>query len=226
MRDVIHPHVVAIMGVCNHEYEFHIVMELVKGDSLNKIIFSKVIKRKYNLTISLQNKIAHQICETIDFLHRHPKRIIHKDIKPGNILIHEQTLNVKICDLGFAEAKKEHTALMHTEGKGNYCPGTITYMAPELLKSNGKATTKTDIWALAITLGEMYTETRLWEYHMNPRVEVYIIHKNKTKPNLSNVPEFLRDLLEMSFDYDPDIRPSAKDFFDAFVPQLIQNYTL
>lgn len=130
LRQVSHKNIVSIMGVCNQETEFHIVMEFVDGCTLNDVIFKQKIKEKFLLTLQEKYIIAIDICGAITFLHQHPLKIIYRDIKPGNIILTTRK-EVKVCDLGLAKFRNISSQLQSTRGK-KVAAGTPLYMAPEV----------------------------------------------------------------------------------------------
>lgn len=76
---------------------------------------------------------------------------------PFNVLIHSSGI-VKICDSGLSKFKKMTSSLRTTVGRTRYVRGTPLYMAPELLLQNMEVTAYSDIWSLACTLVELYSE--------------------------------------------------------------------
>jgi len=119
----------------------YIVMEYLAGKTLREIISS--FER---LSIEEVNAILVPLCEAIEYAHS--LGVIHRDIKPGNIMI-ANTCEVKIMDFGLAQIHG-----MGTVTKSGSILGTYYYMSPE--QAQGKATDKrSDIYSLGITLYEM-----------------------------------------------------------------------
>lgn len=81
-------------------------------------------------------RLALQICDALEYIHS--KQVIHKDIKPANILVTHNGRNVKLIDFGLADADD---TLLRTRA------GTEGYAAPELLRQGGKVDARTDIYA-------------------------------------------------------------------------------
>lgn len=92
--------------------------------------------------------IAYQILEGLNYLHKDLK-IIHRDIKPGNILVNSNG-DIKIGDLGICGK------LEHTTDVTNSWVGTTIYMSPERLNESSYSFS-TDIWSLGLTLIELRT---------------------------------------------------------------------
>ncbi|KAL7304172.1 hypothetical protein TKK_0003470 [Trichogramma kaykai] len=113
LRTVLHPNIVLIMGYAIQKYHFHIVMEFIDGYTLMDLIFKETVKSKFPLTICEKMKITNQILIGLAFLHGFPNQIIHRDIKPPNIMLIKEKL-VKICDLGVSKISEADSELMTT----------------------------------------------------------------------------------------------------------------
>lgn len=136
-----HPNIVGVYDVGEENGSSYIVMEYVKGQDLKSYIDERG-------PISPRESVAimKQILSAIEMAHRN--RIIHRDIKPQNILI-DQYGNVKITDFGIAIALSE-TSLTQT----NTLLGSVHYLSPEQARG-GMATIKSDIYALGVVLFEL-----------------------------------------------------------------------
>ena len=135
--------------------------ELCDGYSLHKILHDANIRVKFNLEEQVKNNICKQTLEGIQYLHNcDDDPIIHRDIKPLNILIYKNYL-VKICDLGVSKGDFIFTKNLQTLGVNNF-KGTLPYMAPEVVAEE-EATVYSDIWSLGCTLIEVYQEKVLWD---------------------------------------------------------------
>ncbi|MBW5444667.1 Stk1 family PASTA domain-containing Ser/Thr kinase [Cohnella sp. CFH 77786] len=138
-----HPNIVSIYDVGQEEDTHYIVMEFVDGANLNEII-----RERAPLQTDEAVKIASQICDALD--HAHLNQIIHRDIKPHNILIGYNG-RVKVTDFGIARA-----ATSSTITQTGSVVGSVHYFSPEHAK--GVATgEKSDIYSLGIVLYQMLT---------------------------------------------------------------------
>ncbi|WP_136606388.1 Stk1 family PASTA domain-containing Ser/Thr kinase [Paenibacillus dokdonensis] len=138
-----HPNVVSIYDVGQEDEVHYIVMEYVEGHNLNEII-----KERAPLQIDEAVRIASQICDALD--HAHQNQIIHRDIKPHNILIGRNG-RVKVTDFGIARAVTS-TTITQT---GSVI-GSVHYFSPEHAK--GVVTgEKSDLYSLGIVLYQMLT---------------------------------------------------------------------
>lgn len=152
-----HPNVVSLLDFYTDVKNIYLVMDLAKNSSVAKFIESNAPnKRNYrkNVNTNLDTKdnsfvfdeakvfmYFFQTMLGVDYLHY--KNVIHKDIKPENLLI-DKNDNVKIADFGCSEIILSETV----DTKYN---GTLPYMAPELIKKQpyGK---KVDIWSCGVLL--------------------------------------------------------------------------
>lgn len=138
-----HPNVVSIYDVGQDGDVHYIVMECVEGYNLNELI-----KERAPLQVDEAVHIACQICDALD--HAHQNQIIHRDIKPHNILIGKNG-RVKVTDFGIARA-----ATSSTITQTGSVVGSVHYFSPEHAKGvmTGE---KSDIYSLGIVLYQMLT---------------------------------------------------------------------
>lgn len=138
-----HPNIVSIYDV-GQELEIHyIVMEYVEGVTLND-----VIKERAPLQVEEAVHFASQICDALD--HAHVNQIIHRDIKPHNILIGKNG-RVKVTDFGIARA----TSSSSITQTGSVV-GSVHYFSPEHAKGTTTGA-KSDLYSLGIVLYQMLT---------------------------------------------------------------------
>ncbi|WP_341282371.1 Stk1 family PASTA domain-containing Ser/Thr kinase [Paenibacillus sp. FSL H8-0537] len=138
-----HPNVVSIYDVGQEEDTHYIVMEYIEGSNLNEIIMERA-----PLQADESVRIAIQICDALG--HAHQNHIIHRDIKPHNILIGKNG-RVKVTDFGIARAVTSSTITQ----TGSVL-GSVHYFSPEHAKgvSTGE---KSDLYSLGIVLYQMLT---------------------------------------------------------------------
>ncbi|RKO62514.1 hypothetical protein Cdeb_03217 [Caldibacillus debilis GB1] len=138
-----HPNIVNIYDVGEEDDIYYIVMEYVEGETLKEYI-----KHRHPLPVETAVDIMKQLAAAVR--HAHQNNIIHRDIKPQNILIDKQG-NVKITDFGIATAL---TATTITDT--NSVLGSVHYISPEQIKGS-QATKKSDIYSLGIVMFELLT---------------------------------------------------------------------
>lgn len=209
------------MAYCVDESEVYLLMKLVEGASLRRIIHEKIMREKFGLTDNEKHHIALQICKAVDFIHRHPSKILHRDIKPANILV-SWDRHVELCDLGLATANYALSALNSTAGKQMTAPGTLPYMGPELIIGmvHHIPTKCSDIWALACTIYELYARRKA--FCVNNRSELVDTFLKSDFPNLDidGISKSLQTLINktfmVSYSNDKKTRPSASEFVEAY----------
>ena len=140
MAKLNHTHIVAVydFGITN-EGHLYLVMEWVEGQTLHTLI------QKGSIPVRKAASLAMQLCDALAFAHHH--KILHRDIKPGNIMISEDD-QVKVADFGLARP---------ITGEAEENPfGTPDYVAPEIL-GKGAVDQRADIFAAGVVLYEMLT---------------------------------------------------------------------
>ncbi|MBQ2697001.1 MAG: Stk1 family PASTA domain-containing Ser/Thr kinase [Clostridia bacterium] len=178
-----HPNIVSIFDVCQENDLDYIVMEYVEGVTLKQYVDAKG-------TIPWREAVdyAAQICAGLD--HAHKKGIIHKDIKPHNILItREGTL--KITDFGIAKVMSSSTITT-----GNATMGSVHYFSPEQARG-GFLDYKTDIYSLGVVLYEMVTGKLPFEGDTAIAIAMQHIEKAPASPCTLNpeVPKALEQVI-------------------------------
>ena len=138
-----HPNIVEVYDVGEEDGNYYIVMEYIEGKTLKQLL-----QKRGALTLNEVIDIMTQLTDGL--AHAHEAYIIHRDIKPQNIMIEDNGL-VKITDFGIAMALNS-TQLTQT----NSVMGSVHYLPPE--QANGKGSTvKSDIYSLGILMYELLT---------------------------------------------------------------------
>jgi len=140
LKKVNHPHVMRMLNIFETDTDFCLVSELARGDLF------QIIDDNQTLPEQILKSIALQLVSALAYLHKN--RIIHRDMKPQNILIGARG-TVKLCDFGFARALSYTTLFL------NSIKGTPLYMAPELVQEQ-HYDEKIDAWSLGVILYELY----------------------------------------------------------------------
>ena len=140
LRNLRHENIIQMLDTFETKSEFCVVMEFAQGELF------EILEDDRSLPEEEVRLIAKQLVRALHYLHEN--RIIHRDMKPQNILIGSNG-NVKLCDFGFARAMSCNT-MMVTSIKG-----TPLYMAPEVVQEKPYNHT-VDLWSLGVILYELY----------------------------------------------------------------------
>ena len=168
-----HPNIVSVFDVGEDNGLHYIVMELVEG-----ITLKKYIEKKGRLSVKEAVSIAIQVAQGIEAAHNN--HIIHRDIKPQNIIISREG-KVKVTDFGIARAASANTI-------NSNAMGSVHYISPEQARG-GFIDEKSDIYSLGITLYEMITGSVPFEG--DTTVTIALQHIQGEIPPAKNVVEDL-----------------------------------
>lgn len=189
-----HPNIVSIYDVGEENDMYYLVMEYVKGQTLKQYI------QQY-APVSPQRAVKIMLQLTSAIANAHQNQIIHRDIKPQNILMDEAG-NVKITDFGIAMAL---SATSFT--KTNSVLGTVHYLSPEQARG-GIATVKSDMYALGIVLYELLTGQL--PFSGESAVSIALKHLQAETPSVRNIvpsiPQSLENVVLKATAKDPKYR--------------------
>lgn len=185
-----HPNIVEIYDVGDYKGHHYIVMEFVPGRTLKQVIRARGPLMKEE-AVDIMKQLTSAVAEA------HTKGIIHRDIKPQNVIVKADG-SVKILDFGIATAKG---SMQLTQA--NNVMGSVHYLAPELAKGE-QASAQSDIYALGIVLYEMLAGDV--PFKADQAVQVALRHMRDPMPSLREanptVPQSIENIV---------IRATAKD---------------
>ncbi|TYI85609.1 hypothetical protein E1A91_D04G007900v1 [Gossypium mustelinum] len=140
LRKLKHENIIEMIDSFESQQEFCVVTEFAQGDLFQILEDDKCLPEEQ------VQAIAKQLVRALHYLHSN--RIIHRDMKPQNILIGAGSV-VKLCDFGFARAMSTNTVVLRS------IKGTPLYMAPELVREQPYNHT-VDLWSLGVILYELF----------------------------------------------------------------------
>ena len=198
-----HPNIVSIYDVENEGEFYYLILEYVKGMTLKDYMIKNPL-----IPIETIVHIAKQIASGLS--HAHQNGIIHRDIKPQNILMNDN-LTCKITDFGIARAYGD-TTLTQT----NQMLGTVYYLSPEQARGN-VATAQSDIYSLGILIFEMITGQI--PFKGESAVAIALKHLQEELPDIDkyreNVPQSVKNIVLKATMKNPNERYiSSKELFE------------
>lgn len=187
-----HANIVNVYDVGEDRGLYYIVMELVEG-----ITLKEYIKKKGHLTPKEVISIAVQVCSGIQAAHAN--NIIHRDIKPQNIIISKEG-KVKVTDFGIAKATSSNTISTNAMG-------SVHYTSPEQARG-GFSDAKSDIYSLGITMYEMITGELPFDGESTVSIALKHLQEDITEPSEINpdIPYSLEQIILKCTQKSPDRR--------------------
>lgn len=187
-----HPNIVNVYDVGDDNGLYYIVMELVEGITLKKFI-----EKKGKLDVKEAVGIGIQIAQGMEAAH--DNHIIHRDIKPQNIIISKEG-KVKVTDFGIAKAATSNTITSNAMG-------SVHYISPEQARG-GYSDEKSDIYSLGVTMYEMLSGKVPFEGEST--VTVALAHIQEDAPSLDtmgqDIPKSLSKIVQKCMQKKPDMR--------------------
>ena len=201
-----HPHVVGVHEIGRHNDSIYIACQYIDGITLRDFMRTSPISH---------DDMARMLIPVLHAIHFfHEKSIIHRDIKPGNILLDSQN-NPFVADFGLARRDIPEEV---TVTKTGHIIGTIGYMAPEQARGEIQSLSgRTDVYAVGVILYEMLTERRPFTASSSHTVLNHIINLEPRPPRKINpkVPRDLQTICLKALEKSQDRRyQSAKDMAD------------
>ena len=186
-----HPNIVNVHDVGTEEHINFIVMEYIDGKTLKEII-----KENGRINSKETLDIAYQIAKALECAHK--SNIIHRDIKPDNVMITEDNM-VKVMDFGIAKVADSRTAT-----NSNNIMGTVRYFSPEQAKGNF-VDCRSDIYSLGIVMYEMATGQV--PYNADSAISIAMMHIQEPvippKEIITDIPENINQVILKSMQKEP-----------------------
>lgn len=204
-----HPHIVNIFDVGQEDELHYLVMEYISGRTLKEYI-----QTNGPLPVESAAAIMQQLVSAI--AHAHHNGIIHRDIKPQNVLMNGSD-DVKITDFGIAMALN---STVHT--KTNSVLGTVHYLSPEQARG-GMATKRSDIYSLGIVFYELLTGKL--PFSAETAVAIALKHLQEETPSvrgqIPGIPQSIENIILKATAKDADARyQSADEMYDDLLTAL------
>ena len=189
-----HPNIVQIYDVCNEDNLYYIVMELIQGKTLKEIINEDgILSWKWSVNIAIQ------IASALETAHKN--NIIHRDIKPHNIIITEDGI-AKVTDFGIAKAVSNSTITAF-----GTTIGSVHYFSPEHARG-GYTDAKSDLYSLGIVMYEMLTARVPFDADTPVSVALKQVQEEPVDPIKynENIPISVNRIILKAMQKDPNLR--------------------
>ena len=189
-----HPNIVSVFDVCNEDNLYYIVMELIQGKTLKEIIIEDGrLSWKWSVNIAIQIASALEVA--------HKNNIIHRDIKPHNIIITEDGI-AKVTDFGIAKAVSNSTITAF-----GTTIGSVHYFSPEHARG-GYTDAKSDLYSLGIVMYEMLTGKVPFDADTPVSVALKQVQEEPIDPMKYNdtIPVSVNRIILKAMQKDPNLR--------------------
>jgi serine/threonine-protein kinase len=193
-----HPNVVTVYEVGREGETSFIAMEYVDGESLNRVASSDL-----DLDAAARIEIVRQIAQALE--HAHGRGVLHRDIKPGNILV-TRDRRVKVADFGIGKLLASGTGDLTRTGQ---MLGSPAYMSPEQIKGE-KLDGRSDLFSLGVVTYELLTGARPFPGDSITTLVYQILHTEPRDPLAlrGDLPPVAREVFARLLAKSPDRRPA------------------
>ena len=197
-----HPNIVTIYDVGETDRLAYIAMEFLTGKTLRDLM------NNGPMPLDLVIDTASQMAEALAFAHEHG--VIHRDVKPANVIVTGHRGRIKLTDFGIA-----HLANSDSTHTGQML-GSPRYMSPEQAMGH-EVDGRSDIFSLGAVLYEMLTGHYAFDGESLPTIVYRVVNENPVSPSLlrPQLPEALTSLLASMMQKTPEARPDARALVKA-----------
>ncbi|HOK55850.1 MAG TPA: serine/threonine-protein kinase [bacterium] len=216
-----HPNIVKVYNFGRFDHHYAMIMEYIDGKNLKEFLYEK---GKWDLNKIL--RICYEAGKGLEYIHQH--NIVHKDVKPDNILISFDFEKIKFTDFGIAKLPKKwwHRDIFPKSGTITKF-GIISYIAPEQMKGN--ATFQSDIYSFGVTMDEIITSKLFMEGKEDEdyfkRIDIRAQRKNTGKQRIlcedMPVPSELKNIIKKATENEINLRYQSMTYLLEDLKKLI-----
>lgn len=194
-----HPSLVTLYDVGQVDDFYYMIMEYAPGKAL-----SEIVEAGQKLPPALVASIGQQVAQALALAHE--QGIIHRDIKPGNIILSNKGIT-KLTDFGIAQLSQQEEGKLTQAGT---MMGSIMYASPEQIQDASQVDIRTDIYSLGVTLFELLTAASPYQGTQLSQIILEIMSQQDSPVNIRRLapetPEALEILIQRAMSKNPDDR--------------------
>ncbi len=210
-----HPNVVGVYDQGDEDGTVYLAMEYVPGHTLRDVVRAQAPLPPVR-AIALLTPVISALAEA------HRAGLVHRDVKPENVLIadEEHGGRIKVADFGLAKAVSAET--QHT-ATGGVLIGTVSYLAPELVV-DGSTDARVDVYAVGVMLYELLTGTKPHEGESPIQVAYKHVHEDVPPPSavVDHIPDYVDALVARATSRDRTQRPADAAVLGRHVTRVAQ----
>ena len=197
-----HGAIVKLLDNVEDDDYIYVAFELVRGSDLSDVLKEKRLEESEIL------RAVAAVCDALE--HAHERHVVHRDVKPGNILLREDGI-LKLTDFGIAQIDQPDATIDES------LLGTLSYMSPEQVRGD-MLTGSTDVWSAALVAYEALTRRN--PYRSNNPVELAEKHKKlrlSLQTDRPDLPSVATKMIDRALDLDNQRRPLPGQLRDALL---------
>ena len=202
MYDLRHDNIVSVRHLLKDDFRYYIVMDYLEGESLEAYLNPH---RKPSKAVVF--KVAEKIAEALDYAHRKDPPLVHRDVKPGNVMVQIEGDNVKsviLMDFGLSVQIRKS----FTQSTGQLTSGTPAYKSPEQWppRRYGKPSSKSDQYSLAAIVFKMLSGNYPFAEYDDDMEVFRVAVLNEEPERIDGIEDYVNDALQKALAKNPEDR--------------------
>ncbi|CAG2166060.1 unnamed protein product [Oppiella nova] len=212
LSQLIHPNIVRLLATARDNISQWLIMEFAECGSLHHELYASEIPVPYTIIQALS--WLYQCARGISYMHfMLPNPVVHRDLKPQNLLLFNDKSLLKICDLGTAR---------YVASTMSNNTGSARWMAPEVFRDN-QYNEKCDVYSFGVIVWELMARQLPFTLLDSIYAILWAVNSGERPPRFANCPHNIDNLMTRCWDKDPTVRPSMdtvvgeiENIFDDF----------